>query len=130
MVAAGEGMEEQHSVTRIRRQGTIRLIRQLCIGQSFPALKAEFSERKDVTDDGGRHDLSPVRKEAGEIPPTSRTSKKQGKPGSLNPFFAEACAGSGPLASLELGVALADDVERTLALHDLAICVAALHGSE
>ena len=50
--------------------------------------------------------------------------------GLLHALLAEASAGCSPLTGLELGVALADDVERTLALHDLAICVTALHGSE
>ena len=48
----------------------------------------------------------------------------------LNALLAEAGAGCRALTSLELGIALADDVERTLALHDLAISVAALHGGE
>ncbi len=55
---------------------------------------------------------------------------KQGNPVLLDAFFAEARAGSRALAGFELGVALADDIERTLALHDLAVCVAALHGSK
>ena len=48
----------------------------------------------------------------------------------LHALFAEARAGSGTLASLELRIALADDIERALALHDLAVSVAALHGCE
>lgn len=50
--------------------------------------------------------------------------------GLLNALLAEARAGGGTLTSLELGVALADDIERALALHDLAVSVAALHGCE
>ena len=50
--------------------------------------------------------------------------------GLLNTLLAQARAGSRALTSLELGVALADDVERTLALHNLAISVAALHRGE
>ena len=50
--------------------------------------------------------------------------------GLLNALLAQAGAGGRALASLELGIALADDVQRTLALHDLAISVAALHGGE
>ena len=50
--------------------------------------------------------------------------------GLFNALLAQASAGGRALASLELGVALADDVQRTLALHDLAISVAALHGGE
>ena len=48
----------------------------------------------------------------------------------LNALLAQASAGGRALASLELGIALANDVERTLALHDLAISVATLHGGE
>ncbi len=48
----------------------------------------------------------------------------------LNALLAEACASGCTLASLEFWVALADDVERTLALHDLAISVTTLHGCE
>ncbi len=48
----------------------------------------------------------------------------------LHPFFAEARAGGSALTSLELRIAFADNVERTLALHDLAVGVAALHGSK
>ena len=51
-------------------------------------------------------------------------------PGLLNTLLAQASAGSRALTSLELGVALADDVERPLALHNLAISVAALHRGE
>ena len=50
--------------------------------------------------------------------------------GLLNALLAQAGAGGRALASLELGVALADNIERTLALHDLAISVATLHGGE
>ena len=50
--------------------------------------------------------------------------------GLLNTLLAQASAGGRALASLELGVALADNIERTLALHDLAISVATLHGGE
>ena len=50
--------------------------------------------------------------------------------GLFNALLAQASAGGRALASLELGVALADDVQRTLTLHDLAISVAALHGGE
>ena len=56
--------------------------------------------------------------------------RMQSATGLFNALLAQASAGSGALASLELGVALADDVERTLTLHDLAISVAALHGGE
>ena len=48
----------------------------------------------------------------------------------LHALLAEARAGRRALTSLELGVALADHVERALALHDLAISVTALHGCE
>ena len=48
----------------------------------------------------------------------------------LHALLAEASAGRRALTSLELGVALADHVERALALHDLAISVTALHGCE
>ena len=50
--------------------------------------------------------------------------------GLFNALLAQASAGGRALASLELGVALADNIERTLALHDLAISVATLHGGE
>ena len=48
----------------------------------------------------------------------------------LHTLLAQASAGGRALASLELRVALADDVEGTLALHNLTISVAALHGGE
>lgn len=48
----------------------------------------------------------------------------------LNALLAQAGSGSRALTSLELGIALADDVEGALALHDLAVSVAALHGCE
>ena len=48
----------------------------------------------------------------------------------LHALLAEARTGRRALTSLELGVALADHVERALALHDLAISVTALHGCE
>ena len=51
-------------------------------------------------------------------------------PGSLDTLLAETSASRGALASLKLGVALADNVERSLALHDLAVSVAALHGGK
>jgi len=50
--------------------------------------------------------------------------------GLLNTLLAQASAGGRALASLELRVALADDVEGTLTLHDLTISVTALHGGE
>ena len=43
--------------------------------------------------------------------------------GLLDALFGKARA----LAGLELGIALADHIQRALALHDLAVCVAALH---
>ena len=49
---------------------------------------------------------------------------------SLDTLLAEAGAGGSALASLELRVALADHVKRALALHDLAISMASLHGGE
>ena len=48
----------------------------------------------------------------------------------LHALLAEAGAGRRALTSLELGIALADHVERTLALHDLAVSMTALHGCE
>ncbi len=48
----------------------------------------------------------------------------------LNALLAEASSRCCALTSLELGVALADDVECAFALHDLAVCVTALHGGE
>lgn len=48
----------------------------------------------------------------------------------LHTFFAEAGAFGGSLAGLELRVALADDIERALTLHDLAVFVALFHGEE
>ena len=45
-------------------------------------------------------------------------------------FFTETRALGRTLASLELGVALTDDVEGALALDDLAVFVALLHGQE
>ena len=48
----------------------------------------------------------------------------------LHALLAEARTGCRTLTSLELGVALADHVERAFALHDLAISVTALHGCE
>lgn len=46
----------------------------------------------------------------------------------LHTLFTEARSFGGTLAGLELGVALTDDVEGALALDDLAVFVAALHG--
>ena len=60
-----------------------------------------------------------------KLPDVSRDGVKL-----LHALLAEASAGRRALTSLELGVALADHVERALALHDLAISVTALHGGE
>ena len=45
-------------------------------------------------------------------------------------FLGKTCARSGSLASFELGIGFADDIHRALALHDLAVGVAALGGGE
>ena len=47
--------------------------------------------------------------------------------GLLDALFGKARACRSALAGLELGIALADHIQRALALHDLAVCVAALH---
>ena len=48
----------------------------------------------------------------------------------LDTFFAEAGTLGGTLTCLELGVALANNIECALALHDLAVFVTAFHGHE
>ena len=48
----------------------------------------------------------------------------------LDAFFAETCSLGSSLAGLELGVALANDIEGALALDDLAVFMALLHGQE
>lgn len=45
----------------------------------------------------------------------------------LHTFFAHAGACCRALTSFELGIALADNVQRAFALHDLTIGVTALH---
>ena len=48
----------------------------------------------------------------------------------LHALLAQASAFGSALTCLELGVALADDVEGALTLDDLAVFVALLHGHE
>jgi len=48
----------------------------------------------------------------------------------LDAFFAETCSLGRSLAGLELGVALANDIQGALALDDLAVFMALLHGQE
>ena len=48
----------------------------------------------------------------------------------LHSFFAEASSLGCALTGFELGVALADNIERAFALHDLTVFVALFHGEE
>lgn len=56
--------------------------------------------------------------------------KKTALCGLLHAFFAQACTGSSTLTGFEFRVALANDIQCALALHDLTIGVTALHGGE
>jgi hypothetical protein len=58
---------------------------------------------------------------------TTQVAKALGK---LQTLLRETCAGSCSLTSLELGVRLADHVNRSFAFHDLAIGVTALGGGK
>ena len=48
----------------------------------------------------------------------------------LDALFAQASSFGGTLTSFKLRVAFANDIERALALHDLAVFVTAFHGHE
>lgn len=48
----------------------------------------------------------------------------------LDAFFAETCSLGSPLACLEPGVALANDIKGALALDDLTVFMTPLHGHE
>ena len=134
MVAAGQGMKEQNGITLIRSQGPISLVGKLHVRQGFAVVKGETADRENLCANGVLHICcggAENEKRTGVCThrsPFSTCGCAAG--GLLNTLLAQARAGSRALTSLELGVALADDVERTLTLHDLAISVAALHGGE
>lgn len=141
VVAAGEGVEEQNGVAFLCIECAVGFIGKLNIRYLHTVVEREIADVVYLCGNGAGHALVCVggdylkkgaKKRTGvtNTPVSFLLPRMQSATGLFNALLAQASAGSGALASLELGVALADDVQRTLTLHDLAISVAALHGGE
>ena len=134
VVTAGQRMEEQDGIALIGIQRAVCLIGKLDIRQGLAIVEREVANGMNLGADGLVHGADTKKdrscRHRSFFCQYPRLDAGDRLKSLLNALLAEACAGRRALTSLELGIALADHVERTLALHDLAVSMTALHGCE